>query len=161
MIPMLRRCLALLLIICTLTVLVACSTDQPEETTAAPTETEPEVTEPIEEAVEVIDIIKDGKLLYPIIRPDSASQTVVRAALKIHRYIGECGIESDISDWGDKTGEKNEILFGISKFFPKEALDGIDLSALGWTASLSSITETKFSSRQTTILRLPMPLITL
>lgn len=131
MLPTLHKAIALLLIICTLTALIACGENTPEETTASPTETDPAVTEPIEEAVETFDIIKDGKLLYPIIRPDSASQTVVRAALKIHRYIGECGIESDISDWGDKTGEKNEILFGISKFFPKEALDGIDLSALG------------------------------
>ena len=67
MIPRLRRYIALLLIICTLTSLIACSADQPEETTVEPTETEPAVTEPIEEAVETLDIIKDGKLLPPFV----------------------------------------------------------------------------------------------
>ena len=110
MIPRLRRYIALILIICTLTSLIACSVDQPEETTVEPTETEPAVTEPVEETVETFDIIKDGKLLYTIIRPEGASQTVVRAALKIHRFIGDSGVESEISDWGDKTGEKNESL---------------------------------------------------
>ena len=131
MFPTFRRLIALLLMICTLTSLIACSADQPDETTAAPSETEPAVTEPAPEAVETFDIIKDGKLLYTIIRPEVTSQTVIRAALKIHRFINDSGVESEISDWGDKTGEKNEILFGISKYFPEEALDGIDLSALG------------------------------
>ncbi|MBQ1194625.1 MAG: hypothetical protein IIX44_00085 [Clostridia bacterium] len=131
MFPILRRLIALLLIICTLTSLAACRTDQPDETTVESTETEPAVTEPIEEAVETFDIIKDGKLLYPIVRPEVASQALIRAALKVHKFINDSGVKSDISDWGDKTGEKNEILFGISKYFPKEALDGIDLSALG------------------------------
>ena len=131
MFPILRRLIALLLIICTLTSLAACRTDQPDETTVEPTETEPAVTEPIVETVATFDVIKDGKLLYPIVRPEVASQATIRAALKLHNYINNSGVKSDISDWGDKTGEKNEILFGISKYFPKEALDGIDLSALG------------------------------
>lgn len=131
MLPTLRKAIALLLIICTLTALIACGENTPEETTASPTETDPAVTEPIEEAVETFDIIKDGKLLYPIVRPEVASQALIRAALKVHKFINDSGVKSDISDWGDKTGEKNEILFGISKYFPKEALDGIDLSALG------------------------------
>ena len=125
------RCISLLLTVCTLLSLMACSADIPSETTVQPELTEPEITEPIIEEVETFDVIKDGKLLYPIIRPEVTNQTVIRAALKIHKFINESGVQSEISDWGDKTGEKNEILFGISKYFPEEALDGIDLSSLG------------------------------
>ena len=36
---------------------------------------------------------------------------------KANTFINDSGVESEISDWGDKTGEKNEILFGISSVF--------------------------------------------
>ena len=91
MLPKLRRYIALLLIICTLTSLIACSTDQPEETTVAPTETEPEVTEPIQETVENFDIIKDGKLLYlPETYVDSPYVNNYPSPKWIHLPVSEC-----------------------------------------------------------------------
>ena len=125
------RLISLLLLLCTLLSSISCSTSSPEESAVETTLGEPEVTEPAEAPVETFDIIKDGKLLYTIVRPEVAPQSVIRAALKIHNFIKDSGVESDISDWGDKTGEEKEILFGITKFFPEEALDGIDLSELG------------------------------
>ena len=125
------RLLSMLLTLCTILSLISCTTSPPEESVGETTVGEPEATEPIEETVETFDIIKDGKLLYTIVRPEVASQTVIRAAVKIHNFIKNSGVESEISDWGDKTGEKNEILFGISKYFPEEALEGIELTSLG------------------------------
>jgi len=69
MLSILRRYTSLFLALCMILTLIACTAEIPEETTAEPVITEPEVTEPIEEVVETFDIIKDGKSLFTIIRP--------------------------------------------------------------------------------------------
>ena len=125
------RIIALLLIFSSLLALISCSTDLPEETTAATTESEPDVTESIEEAVETFDIIKDGKSLYTIVRPEMGTQMNIRAAIMINNHIKNNGVQTTLSDWGDKTGEACEILVGYTKFFPEEALDGIDMNSIG------------------------------
>lgn len=86
---------------------------------------------PPKETEEMIDLIADGTFLYTIVRPDGASQLNIRAAVTINNYIKSLGIDAKISDWGDKGIETPEILVGITKFFPEEAIDGIDLSRLG------------------------------
>ncbi len=111
--------------------MIACTAERPEETTAEPVITEPEVTEPIEEPVETFDLVKDGKLLYTIIRPETATQTNINAALMINKHVKNNGVEATISDWADKTGEKLEILVGETKYLPEDALEGIDLLNLG------------------------------
>lgn len=131
MLSILRRYTSLFLALCMLLTLIACSAEVPEETTAEPVITEPEVTEPIEEVVETFDIIKDGKSLFTVIRPENATQANIRAAITINNHIKDNGVESKISDWGDKTGEVPEILVGETKYFPEEALEGIDLLGLG------------------------------
>jgi len=131
MLSILRRYTSLFLALCMILTLIACTAEIPEETTAEPVITEPEVTEPIEEVVETFDIIKDGKSLFTIIRPEKATQANIRAAVMINNHIKDNGVESKLSDWGDKTGEVPEILVGKTKYFPEDALEGIDIMALG------------------------------
>lgn len=131
MFSILRRLIALLLIFCTLFSLAACIVDPPHPTPGEDTTAEPEVTEPIEEPIPTFDIIKDGKSLFTVIRPEKATQANINAAVMINNHLKDNGVESVISDWGDKTGEVCEILVGETKFFPDEALAGIDLSSLG------------------------------
>lgn len=131
MFSILRRYTALFLVLCTLLTLMACTVEVPEETTAGQPATEPEVTEPIEEVVETFDLIEDGKLLYTIIRPESATQTNINAALMINKHVKNNGIEAALSDWADKTGEKLEILVGETKYLPDDIFEGIDLLNLG------------------------------
>ena len=131
MLSILRRYTSLFLALCTLLTLIACTAEVPEETTVEPLATEPEVTEPIEEAVETFNLIEDGKLLYTIIRPESATQTNINAALMINKHVKNNGIEATLSDWADKTGEKLEILVGETKYLPDDIFEGIDLLNLG------------------------------
>ncbi len=131
MLSILRRYTSLFLALCMLLPLIACTAQVPEETTTEPVLTEPEVTEPIEEVVETFDIIKDGKSLFTVIRPEKATQANIRAAIMINNHIKNNGVESKISDWGDKNSEVPEILVGNTKYFPEEALEDIDLSGLG------------------------------
>jgi len=91
-----------------------------------------EITEaPPSEGEEMIELIADGELLYTIVRPDGASQLNIRAAVTINNFVKNLGITAKISDWGDKSLDTPEILVGITKFFPEEALEGVDLSRLG------------------------------
>lgn len=131
MLSILRRSTSLFLALCTLLILIACTAEAPEETTTGQPATEPEVTEPIDEAVETFDLIEDGKLLYTIIRPESATQTNINAALMINKHVKNNGIEASLSDWADKTGEKLEILVGETKYLPDDIFEGIDLLNLG------------------------------
>lgn len=131
MLSIFRRYTSLFLALCTLLTLIACTAEVPEETTAGQPTTEPEVTEPIEEAVETFDLVEDGKLLYTIIRPESATQTNINAALMINKHVKNNGIEASLSDWADKTGEKLEILVGETKYLPDDIFEGIDLLNLG------------------------------
>ena len=125
------RFISLLLIFSTLLTLISCSTELTEETTQDISEAEPSVTEPIEETVETFDIIKDGKSLFTIVRPEIGTQINIRAAVMINNFLKDNGVETTLTDWGDKTGEVCEILVGETKFFPKESLDGIDLTSVG------------------------------
>ena len=131
MLSIFRRYTSLFLALCTLLTLIACTAEVPEETTAGQPTTEPEVTEPLEEAGETFDLIEDGKLLYTIIRPESATQTNINAALMINKHVKNNGIEASLSDWADKTGEKLEILVGETKHLPDDIFEGIDLLNLG------------------------------
>lgn len=131
MLSILRRYTSLFLALCTLLSLIACTAEVPEETTAGQPTTEPEVTEPIDEAVETFDLIEDSKLLYTIIRPESATQTNINAALMINKHVKNNGVEASLSDWADKTGEKLEILVGETKYLPDDIFEGIDLLNLG------------------------------
>lgn len=128
-----RKIIALLLILCTCLSLVACTgstgKDEVSSSSAEASETEPAETEP--EPEEVIELIEDGKLLYTIVRPDGASSVNIRAARMINNVAKENGIQSTISDWGEKSADAKEILVGETKFFPEGALEGIDTSRLG------------------------------
>lgn len=127
-----RKLIAFLLIFCTCLPLVSCSGGVEDVTSSEDTSavgTEPAPTP--EDTIEMIDIIKDGNSLYTIVRPDGASSVNIRAALMINNHIKDSGIDSTISDWGDKTGEVPEILVGETKFFPAEALANIDLTRIG------------------------------
>lgn len=96
-----------------------------------PVTTEGEVTDAPPAEVETVDLIADGKLLYTIVRPDGASPVNIRAAININNFCKNSGIESKLSDWGDKSAEVPEILVGETKYFPEEAIEGIDLSRIG------------------------------
>ncbi len=110
----------------------ACTGEAGDSTEATdPEATEPEITEAPPAEVEMIDLITDGKLLYTIVRPDNTSQLNIRAAVTINNFCKSLNIESKISDWGEKNLDVPEILVGKTKFFPEEALDGIDVSRIG------------------------------
>ncbi|MBO5701226.1 MAG: hypothetical protein J6S71_02190 [Clostridia bacterium] len=123
------RLLTLILAILMCFSAAACTGDSAESTD--PESTEPEITEAPPAEIETVDLIADGKLLYTIVRPDGASPTNVRAAITINNFCKNLGIESKITDWGDKSPDVPEILVGETKFFPKEAIEGIDLSRIG------------------------------
>ena len=123
MLSILRRYTSLLLALCTLWALVSCTAEVPEETTAEPPATEPEVTEPVEKEVETFNLIEEGKLVYTIVRPEGATQTIINAALMINKHVKNNGIDATLSDWADKTGEKLEILVGETKHLPDDAFD--------------------------------------
>ena len=127
-----RRIAAFLLIFCLCLPLAACSggddTAQTDSSDSSEMTDAPEVTDA---PTETVDIVKDGELLFTVVRPDTASQINIRAAVMINNHIKNNGIESTLSDWGDKTGEVPEILVGETKFFPEDALTDIDLSGIG------------------------------
>ena len=126
------RLLALVLAILTCFSVSACTGDTGEHTEATdPESTEPEITEAPPAEVEAVDLIADGKLLYTIVRPEGASPTNVRAAIMINNACKDFGVESKLSDWGDKSPDVPEILVGETKFFPKEAIEEIDLARIG------------------------------
>lgn len=127
------RLFALILALLTCLSATACTGELPEDSTEVtePEATEPEITEAPPAEVEMIDLIADGKLLYTIVRPDKASQINIRAAITINNFCKNLDIESKISDWGEKSLDVPEILVGKTKFFPEEALDGIDVSRIG------------------------------
>lgn len=80
---------------------------------------------------EKIELVEDGKLLYTIVRPDKASTLNIRAAVMINSFVQSYGVESTISDWGDKSLDVKEILVGHTRFFPDEALENINLTHFG------------------------------
>ncbi len=127
----LRKLTAFFLIFCICMPLVSCSGGEGEVTSENTSDDLTESPDVPEENREMIELIKDGKLLYTIVRPDGASSVNIRAALMINNHVKDSGIESAISDWGDKTGEAPEILVGKTEFFPEEALEDIDFSRLG------------------------------
>ena len=126
------RFLALIMALFICLPLAACTGGNGEDTQSTePISTEPEVTEEPAPEVEMIDLVADGKLLYTIVRPDGASQINIRAAININNFAKSNGLESKLTDWGEKDLEALEILVGETKFFPKDAIEGIDLSSLG------------------------------
>ncbi|MBQ2715445.1 MAG: hypothetical protein IJF21_01495, partial [Clostridia bacterium] len=127
------RLIALFLAMITCFSVAACTGDDPVDSTSAsePGSTEPELTEAPPAEVETVDLIADGKLLYTIVRRDSASPVNIRAAVNINNFCKGIGIESKLTDWGDKDPEVPEILVGETKFFPKEAIEGVDLDRIG------------------------------
>lgn len=134
----LRKLTAFILIFCTCLPLASCTSGEGAETTdpsscIGVTEFIDTTESPEETAapVETFDLIADGKSLYTVVRPDNASSVNIRAAVMINNHIKNNGIESVISDWGDKTGEEREILVGETKFFPEEALADIDILNIG------------------------------
>ena len=122
----LRKAIALLFILCACLALVACSDKEAEDTTA---DDPPSIDTPT--APETFELIKDGKSLFTVVRPYTASQVNISAAVMIGNHMNESGIDATITDWGDQTGKESEILVGYTKFFPREALEGIDLAKLG------------------------------
>ncbi len=127
------KIIALLLILCTCLSLAACTGGGGEEEASSSSvearETEPAQVEP--EPEDVIELIEDGKMIYTIVRPDTATPVNIRAAVMINNVAKANGIKSTISDWGDKSADAKEILVGKTKFFPEGALEGIDTSRLG------------------------------
>ncbi len=139
----LRRLIACVLVLGTLLSLAACSggngdaqqTTAPVTDSAETPQTDPvgtsEQTDPPVISEEKIELIADGKLTYGIVRPDTASALNIRAASNIRNFVKDNGIESDLSDWGEKDISVPEILVGETRFFPDEAIAGIDLDRLG------------------------------
>ena len=126
------RIIALVLAIFACFSFAACSGGEAENTESTdPLTTEPELTEAPPAEVEMIDLVADGKLLYTIVRPDDATQINIRAAITLNSYVKGLGIESKLTDWGEKSLDEPEILIGETKYFPAEAIEGIDFSKLG------------------------------
>ena len=129
-----RFCLrlsAFILVLAASLSLAACTSGDVTDTSAEPDTTVPEVTDAPPPEAEMIDLIADGKLLYTIVRPEGASQLNVNAALAIRNHCKAHGIESNLTDWGEKDLEAPEILVGETNFFPEGALEGIDLAKIG------------------------------
>ncbi len=114
--------------------LAACSGGGESEESSTLSDSQSE-TEPVEVTPAPdenrIELIEDGKLLYTIVRPDTASPVNVRAAVTINNFLKNSGVESTLTDWGERDLEAKEILVGETKFFPEGALEGIDTSRLG------------------------------
>ena len=126
------RIIALILAIFACFSFAACSGGEAENTESTdPLTTEPELTEAPPAEVEMIDLVADGKLLYTIVRPDGATQINIRAAITLNNFVKSNGLESKLTDWGEKSLDEPEILIGETKYFPAEAIEGIDFSKLG------------------------------
>ena len=51
---------------------------------------------------------------------------MARTAVSLNQYVLDQGITSKLTNWDSDDANVKEILFGKSKFFPEEAISGID-----------------------------------
>ncbi len=132
-----RRALVCILIAGMLIPLAACMgegevTDTQTDIPADPVTTVlSEDTEPDAPAKKKIELIIEGKLNYTIVRPEVCTAVGVRAATGLRNFVKSQGIECTLTDWESDDANTPEILVGITKQFPEEVLESVDLSRLG------------------------------